>query len=80
MIIRPPHLAYLPDMAPSDFYLFGYLEEKLEGTLFTDMDDLQEALNEILSLITHQQRKTVFEHWIVRCNWIVEQNRDYFHK
>lgn len=54
---RPPHPAYWTDVAPSDFYLFGYLEEKLKGKLFKDVDDLQEALNEILCKISHQQRK-----------------------
>ena len=77
---RPPHPAYSPDVTLSDFYLFGYLEEKLKGKLFTDMDDLQEALNEILCSISHQQRKAVFEHWIARCKWVVEHNSDYFHK
>ena len=27
---RAPHPAYSPDIAPSDFYLFGFLEEKLK--------------------------------------------------
>jgi hypothetical protein len=28
---RPPHPPYSPDLAPSDFFLFGYVKRKLRG-------------------------------------------------
>ena len=47
---RPPHPAYSPDVAPSDFYLFGYLEQKLQGKQFNDIEGLEEELHEILGI------------------------------
>lgn len=36
---RPPHPDFSPDVTPSDFYLFGFLEEKLKGHKFKDPDE-----------------------------------------
>jgi hypothetical protein len=36
---RWPHPPYGSDPAPSDFFLFGYLKEKLCGTSFTTSED-----------------------------------------
>jgi histone-lysine N-methyltransferase SETMAR len=33
---RAPHPAYSPDLAPSDFYLFGYVKQFLSGCQFAD--------------------------------------------
>lgn len=55
-------------MVPSDFYLFVYLEEKLQGNQFIEIEDLEEALHEILDTISYDQRKAVFESWIKRCD------------
>lgn len=38
------HPPYSPDLAPSDFYLFGKLKDKLRGTHFTDDDELKTAV------------------------------------
>ena len=42
---RTPQPAYSLDVAPSDFYLFGYLEEKLKGHSYNDTDELFEIYN-----------------------------------
>lgn len=77
---RAPHPAYSPDVAPSDFYLFGYLEEKLKGKQFNEIDELEEALHEIFGTISYDQRKAVFESWIKRCDWVAANNGEYYHK
>ena len=77
---RTPHPAYSPDVAPSDFPLFGFLEEKLKGHQFNDIDELEEALYEILNSISVDQRKSVFLHWIQRCDWVASNKGEYFHK
>jgi [histone H3]-lysine36 N-dimethyltransferase SETMAR len=41
-----PHPPYSPDLAPSDFYLFGKLKEQLRGTHFTDNDELKIAVTD----------------------------------
>ena len=77
---RPPQPPYSPDVAPSDFYLFGYLDEKLKGHSFNEPDELFEAIIEILNSISTEKRKEVFDHWIDRCKWIINHNGDYYIK
>jgi hypothetical protein len=38
-----PHSPYSPDLAPSDFYLFGYIKRCLAGLSFEDADQLLAA-------------------------------------
>ena len=40
-----PHPAHSPDLAPSDYYLFGPLKRHLGGKRFDERDDLVEELN-----------------------------------
>lgn len=63
---RTPHPAYSLDIAPSDFYLFGFLEEKFKGKKFNDINELFEAIQEILDSISIETRKAVFQNWIER--------------
>ena len=39
---RAPHPPYSPDLAPSDFFLFGYVKEKLGGQSFKTREELYE--------------------------------------
>jgi hypothetical protein len=41
---QAPHPPYSPDLAPSDFYLFGYLKDRLQGQHFEDGDQLFDAI------------------------------------
>ena len=43
---NPPHHAYSPDLEPSDFYLFGKLKDKFEGTRFENDEELEDAIKE----------------------------------
>jgi transcriptional regulator with AAA-type ATPase domain len=45
---RPPHPPYSPDLAPSDFYLFGYVKGCFAGHSFESEDALFEAVRGIL--------------------------------
>jgi histone-lysine N-methyltransferase SETMAR len=45
---KAPHPAYSSDLAPSDFYLFGYVEPLLSGCQFADQDSLLQAVSDIL--------------------------------
>ena len=46
-----PHPPYSPDLAPSDFFLFGYLKEKLKGKHFPDGVGLLESIVEEITKI-----------------------------
>jgi histone-lysine N-methyltransferase SETMAR len=50
------HPAYSPDLAPSDFYLFGPLKEALRGKRFSGDDDVKAAVHQWLRI----QPKTFF--------------------
>ena len=43
-----PHPPYLPDLAPSDFYLFLHLKKHLRGRHFTSKEELREVVQEFL--------------------------------
>ena len=77
---RTPHPAYSPDVAPCDFFLFGFIKNKLKGKHFKDPDQIKETIIEILSNISQEQRKVIFEEWLCRCNWIVAHHGEYYHK
>jgi len=40
------HPAYSPDLAPSDYHLFGPLKEALGGRRFTSDEEVKEAVHE----------------------------------
>jgi hypothetical protein len=63
---RVPHPYYHPDRAPSDFFLFGYMKEKLRRTSFIVRDDLIFAIRHIFSEIREMVLKNVFTNWITR--------------
>jgi hypothetical protein len=43
-----PHPPYSPDLAPSDFYIFGYLKKCSAGLSFEDADQLRVAVEGVL--------------------------------
>jgi hypothetical protein len=57
---RVPHPSDGPDPAPNSFFLFGYLKEKLRGTLFASSDDVIFARLQIFSEIPEMGLKNVF--------------------
>ena len=71
--------AYSPDLAPSDFFLFGYTKEKLTGSQFDSREDLLEAIISILTDIPRDLLLKVFEEWKHRLNWVIANNGEYYH-
>jgi hypothetical protein len=43
-----PHPPHSPDLAPSHFYLFGYVKRCLAGLSFEDADQLLAAVEDVL--------------------------------
>jgi hypothetical protein len=48
---RTPHPPYSPSLAPSDSYLFGYVNYQIWGHEFTEGAELVSAISEILNQI-----------------------------
>ena len=76
-IFRAPQPAYSPDISPSDYFLFGYIKEKLKGQVFQSRDALFESINEILSTISKDMLIEVFQAWIKRCKDIIKKKGSY---
>jgi hypothetical protein len=72
-----PHPPYSPDLAPSDFYLFGYLKEQLRGCRFETADQLLSEVKRLLSEIPASQLLDVFHSWMNRCERVIEAEGDY---
>ena len=49
------HPAYLPDLAPNDFFLFPTLKEILKGRQFDDIDDIRSNTTAALKAIPQIQ-------------------------
>jgi transposase len=45
LALHPP---YSPDLAPSDFFLFGYVKERLIGMVFPSYEELLDAIGEVV--------------------------------
>ena len=75
-----PHPPYSPDLAPSDYYLFGYIKSKLKGTCSADSEELFAKV----TLITEEIEKTtlsgVFSEWVRRLDVMRKSNGDYITK
>ena len=71
------HPPYSPDIAPSDFWLFGFIDEKRKGTIASNEEELIIQTREILSKIDSTLLGTVFKEWIRRLNMVIEMNGEY---
>jgi histone-lysine N-methyltransferase SETMAR len=75
-----PHPPYSPDLAPSDFHVFGPLKEAMRGKSFRSDEEVQQVVHEWL----HSQPKDFFSRDIhalpKRWNTCVERNGDYVEK
>ena len=72
-----PHPKYSSDLAPSDFYLFGKIKDKLEGVVFENEDELKERIVEEFKKISKDELKSVFDGWIARCYQCISTGGEY---
>jgi histone-lysine N-methyltransferase SETMAR len=74
---RAPQAPFSPDLAPSDFYLFGKLKTALMGSEFEDEQGLLGGVMAVLNGITSDELESVFEGWVRRLDACVERGGDY---
>jgi histone-lysine N-methyltransferase SETMAR len=68
LVPQPP---YSPDIAPCDFFLFGYLKQHLDGKRFTSEDQVIAAVMEVFDKIPLQTFQNVMDDWQYRLRrWI----------
>ena len=70
-IERLPHPPYSPDISPNDFFLYGYIKNKLKGNRFSSQKELNDAVVEIIKNIDESTWIHVYNEWIkkvIDCN------------
>jgi histone-lysine N-methyltransferase SETMAR len=77
---RLPHPAYSPDLAPSDFFAFGYLKEKLMEFDCVSRDALKDAITQIFDAIDKEVPLSMFTSWIKRLKWVIQHQGEYYHE
>jgi hypothetical protein len=73
-----PHPPYSPDLAPADFYLFGYLKSRLRGLDISTDVKLEAEVDAILYSLTSDELVPVFDEWIWRCEWVISHGGEYY--
>ena len=73
------HPPYSPDIAPSDFFLFGYLKHLIKGRNFASSDELIASLREIYAMISKDMLMNVLRGWKERLSYVIENNGEYYH-
>jgi hypothetical protein len=74
---QAPHPRYSPDLAPSDFFLFGYVKGKLMGYRAETPSELLVRIRVILAEIQRETLNAVFLEWIERLQKCVQVDSEY---
>jgi hypothetical protein len=71
------HPSYSPDLAPSDFFLFGYIKHCLQGIPFPSSEELFAVIHEIVGAIPQPTLEDMFQPWMKRLDWVSQNSGDY---
>jgi hypothetical protein len=77
---RVPHPAYIPDLAPSDFFLFGTVKAELQNYKIQSREDLILARRAIFDQRSKETLISIYVSWIERLKWVTQNGKKYFHK
>jgi histone-lysine N-methyltransferase SETMAR len=70
------HPPYSPDLAPSDFWLFDYIQTRLSD--HPDVESLHKQITEIVKNIPEAEYQKTFQKWIERMEYCIEYRGEYF--
>ena len=76
-IVRMDHPPYSPDLAPSDFFLFGYMKDHFADTTFKDMDDAVLQISTWLRSIDKKVIIRTFKDWMERLQECIDNEGEY---
>jgi hypothetical protein len=65
-LIAAPHPPYSPDLAPCDFFLFGFIKSEIAETVFGTIEELQSTVSDLIHKIPTKKLKLVYNNWIRR--------------
>jgi hypothetical protein len=77
---RVSHLAYSPDRAPSDFFLFGTVKTELQNYEIHRRQDLIMAIREIFDEMPKETFSPASISWIKRLKLLIQNKGKYFSK
>jgi hypothetical protein len=75
--ILVPQLPYFPDLAPCNFFLFGYLKQHLEGKHLTREDQVIAAVRAVFDKIPLQMFQNVMNDWQYRLRRYIQLGAEY---
>jgi hypothetical protein len=75
--ILMPQPPYSPDLTPYDFFLFGHLEQHLEGKRFTREDKVIPAVTRVFDKIPLQTFQNVMDDWQHRLRKCIQPGGEY---
>jgi transposase len=75
-VMLMPHPPYSPDLAPSDFWLFGYLKQQLDT--YSDSESFKKAVTKIIHDISRDEFRKTFNKWIERMQLCISNKGEYF--
>ena len=72
-----PQPPYSPDISPNDFFLYGYVKEKLKGKIHNTPEELLNSIIEIVQNIEKSVWIKVYKNWITRLRRVINNEGDY---
>ena len=76
-LVFSPHPAFSPNLAPSDFYLFGKVKDAIKGMEFESEEDLLDEVIKVLSQISREELESVMDEWEQRLLACIANGGDY---
>ena len=73
-----PHPPYSPDLAPSDYSLFGELKKLLRGKMFESSEDLEDTVRSFFDMLPSPFYEDSFTELPVRWMKCVDANGSWF--
>ena len=70
------HPPYSPDLAPSDFWLFDYIKQRLGD--YTTIKSMDDAITKIVNGIPRNEWEYTFDKWLERMRLCIKYKGDYF--
>ena len=73
-----PQPLYSRDLAPSDFWLFPKLKEKLKGCRYETIEEMKEAVTKVIDTPTQEDFHGALQKLLERYNKCIAAGGDYF--
>jgi histone-lysine N-methyltransferase SETMAR len=73
-VLHPPDS---PDLAPSDFFLFGHVQGALHGSVLETVEELLEDITSILNAIQPETLLAVFHEWMDKLQTCINYGGEY---